>query len=255
MSEANILIAEDEALAAMDLAETVKELGHGVADIVSSGSAAVARAAQLKPDLVLMDIRLEGEKDGIMTAAVISNELGIPVVFVTAHTDPKTVERAKRTKPSGYLIKPFDQSRLQPAIEKALGESASDRPVSTAPRGKGTILLIDDSNQIQSQVVVALGRRHRVKIASTMAIATQMLGAQDFDLIMVDIAVSDGGGQGVVRKLRRELGVRAPIIALGARLDPDTIAFLKSDVAGIVSKSTDFESRIRDEVSMILESE
>ena len=79
MSEASILIAEDEALAAMDLAETVKELGHGVADIVSSGSAAVARAAQLKRDLVLMDIQLEGEKDGIMAAAVIINELHIPV--------------------------------------------------------------------------------------------------------------------------------------------------------------------------------
>lgn len=73
-------------------------------------------ASQLKPDLVLMDIRLEGEKGGIMAAAVISNELGIPMVYLTAHTDPKTVERAKRTKPPGYLIKPFDQSRLQPSI-------------------------------------------------------------------------------------------------------------------------------------------
>ena len=192
MSEASILIAEDEALAAMDLAETVKELGHGVADIVSSGSAAVARAAQLKPDLVLMDIQLEGEKDGIMAAAVIINELHIPVIYLTAHTDPKTVERAKGTKPSGYLVKPFDHARLQPVIEKALDEAAADRPVNAPYSGKGTILLIDDSNQIQTQVVVALGRRHRVKIASSIAIATQMLGAQSFDLILIDIRVPDG---------------------------------------------------------------
>ena len=86
-------------------------------------------------------------------------------------------------------------------------------------------------------------------------VAAQMLGAQDFDLIMVDVAVFDGGGQGVVRKLRRELRVTAPIIALGENLDPATIAFLKPDVAAIVSKATGFAARVRDEVGLILKSE
>ena len=255
MSEATILIAEDEALAAMDLAESVKDLGHEVADIVSSGSAAVARAAQLKPDLVLMDIQLQGEKDGIMAAEVISNEFGIPVVYLTAHTDPKTVERARRTKPSGYLVKPLDRVRLQPAIEKALADSASERQEGVTVSGKGNILLIDQDNQVQAQVAIALGRQHRVKIASSLATATQLLAGQTFDLVMVDIGVADGGGQGVVRRLQRELGVKAPIIVLGEKLKPETIAFLKPHVAAIVFKSPGLTSKIRDEVAALLKAE
>jgi signal transduction histidine kinase len=127
MTRARILIAEDEALIAEELRERVGCMGHTVVAVVATGEEAVARAEDSAADLVLMDIRLQGTIDGVDAAAAIRHRLHLPVVFLTAHSDEPTVDRAKRTEPLGYLLKPFVASELRVTIEIALHKDAMDR--------------------------------------------------------------------------------------------------------------------------------
>lgn len=103
----HVLIVEDEAIVARDLAVTVTAFGHHVVGIVDTGEAALALAAQEHPDLVLLDIRLPGALDGIATAQQFHARLQLPVIYLTAHTDEVTLARAAATAPVGYLIMPL----------------------------------------------------------------------------------------------------------------------------------------------------
>lgn len=118
MAKTQILIVEDETVVAMDMEGILDSLGYDVAEIVSSGEEAVQKAEEIHPDLVLMDILLEGDMDGIEAAQQISERFNIPVVYLTAHSDEKTLQRAKLTGPYGYIIKPFGEVRA--TIEMAL---------------------------------------------------------------------------------------------------------------------------------------
>ncbi len=123
---ARILLVEDERIVALDLAAALKDLGYALAASVSSGRAAVEQAAKLRPDLLLMDIRLPGGMDGISTAQAIKKELDVPVIFLTAHSDESTLARAKSTIPHGYVVKPFKTGELRCAIEIALHKHKSE---------------------------------------------------------------------------------------------------------------------------------
>jgi PAS domain S-box-containing protein len=114
-----ILIVEDESIVAWDIKETLEKLGHQVVDLVISGAEAIRAATMCRPDLVLMDIRLTGEMDGIMAGDEIYDRLKIPVVYLTAHADDRTLERATQTNPFGYIIKPFRSQTLQSTIQIA----------------------------------------------------------------------------------------------------------------------------------------
>jgi len=120
VGKANILIVEDDFVIAKVLAESLQDLGYQVAGIVSTGEEAVERSAKVHPDLVLMDIRLKGEMDGIDAGEAISGDLHIPIVYLTAYSDERTVERAKITEPYGYLIKPFTDTELKTTLEMAI---------------------------------------------------------------------------------------------------------------------------------------
>jgi signal transduction histidine kinase/CheY-like chemotaxis protein len=117
---AKILVVEDEIIVAWDIKETLEKLGHTVVDLSVSGAEAIESAATDRPDLVLMDIRLEGEIDGIAAGDEIYHRLKIPVVYLTAHADEFTLERATKTSPFGYIIKPFQSQSLQSTIKVAL---------------------------------------------------------------------------------------------------------------------------------------
>ena len=117
---ANIMLVEDERIVALDLASTLEELGYTVAASVSTGEAAVKQALKLRPNLVLMDIRLAGKIDGIEAAEQIRKEIDVPVIYLTAHSDEPTLARAKNTGPLAYLVKPFKSLELHCAIEIAL---------------------------------------------------------------------------------------------------------------------------------------
>lgn len=119
MSKGKILIVEDEAIIAGDLQMSLMNLGYE-AILASRGDDAVSAAELERPDLVLMDIVLPGGMDGIEAAEVIHSRFGLPIVFLTAHSDDKMLERAKITEPFGYMIKPFEERELTVTIEIAL---------------------------------------------------------------------------------------------------------------------------------------
>jgi len=119
-----ILIAEDEAIVASDLAVALTEFGYAVPATVATGEDTIERARALRPDLVLMDIRLQGAVDGIQAASSLREEHDIPVIYLTAHSDDDTLRRAMQTEPVGYLVKPFSMPQLRCAIEIALHRRA-----------------------------------------------------------------------------------------------------------------------------------
>jgi len=116
----NVLIAEDETLVALDISHELASAGYTVVGQVTNGKDAIAKALELKPDVILMDITMPGEIDGIQAAEEIGQKLGTPVIFVTAHSDEGTLQRAKLSRPSGYVMKPFEPNELRANIEIAL---------------------------------------------------------------------------------------------------------------------------------------
>jgi diguanylate cyclase (GGDEF)-like protein len=122
----SILLVEDESLVARDLQETLTRLGYRVVGIASEGSQAVAMARRLRPGLVVMDVGLRGELDGIAAARAIQEDAPIPIIFLTGYSDPETLRRAVLVGPLGYLVKPFQTAELQCAIEVAIHKHRSD---------------------------------------------------------------------------------------------------------------------------------
>ncbi len=248
MPDESVLIVEDEAIVAAHLSDTVQKLGYDVLEVVSSGTTAVTRVAQLKPDLVLMDITLDGDKDGVMAAQTIGQRFKIPVVFVTAHTDRNTIDRARATNPSGYVVKPFDEDTIGAAISKAL-EGSDPKPAAAASRA--SILIIDDMAHTQATLVDLLARKHTVKQSPSVAHARQMLASAPFDLIVVNIGVSDALGGVAIRELRREVLVETPVIVVADRVDREMTALLRSEVSAILMTSQ-LASRLEDSVNHAL---
>lgn len=112
-----ILIVEDEAVTSVLLEKTLKELGYEVVGSAFDGSEAIALTRDKKPDIILMDIRIQGDIDGIETAKQIYQQYGIPIIYLTAHSDDDTIRRAVESGPFGYLIKPFKERELYSNIE------------------------------------------------------------------------------------------------------------------------------------------
>jgi CheY-like chemotaxis protein len=119
-SQRRIMIVEDEFLIAMDLQKRLEDLGYEVPAVAASADRALELASLHMPDLILMDIRLQGGSDGIKAAAEVRRRLQIPVIFLTSHADAKTLERAKLSEPSGYIVKPFVFVNFRAVIEIAL---------------------------------------------------------------------------------------------------------------------------------------
>lgn len=120
MEPVRVLVVEDEVIVARSIASQLNQLGYIVTGTASSGQVAITKASETKPSIVLMDIILKGKNDGIATANYIRENLGIPIIFVTAYGDDQTLQRAKITQPYGYVVKPFTIKDLQIAIEIGL---------------------------------------------------------------------------------------------------------------------------------------
>lgn len=132
MGGERILIVEDEGITALDLQQRLTAMGYTACDIVATGEEAVARAGETRPDLVLMDIMLQGDKDGIAAADEIHSLFNIPIVFLTAYADRETVRRAKAAEPHGYLIKPVHERELNITVDMALFRHAMEEKVRKA---------------------------------------------------------------------------------------------------------------------------
>ena len=126
MKKTRILIVEDEPVIGMDIHGSLKNLGYDVLAVVSTGEQACEKTDELKPDLILMDIVLPGKMDGIEAAKHIRQKYDIPVIYITAHSEAATFERAREAEPYGYLVKPIGKSDLYTAIETALHRSAME---------------------------------------------------------------------------------------------------------------------------------
>ena len=126
MNAVRILVVEDEAIIAKDIELKLIRMGYSVCGVAGSAQEAVQRADAHKPDLILMDILLEGETDGIQAAEAIHSHLSTPLIYITAHADDATLRRARMTEPYGYIVKPIDFRELHSTIEMALYKYKTD---------------------------------------------------------------------------------------------------------------------------------
>lgn len=120
MAQTNVLVVEDESIVSKDIQLSLKKLGYHVVGAASTGAQAVELALEHRPDIILMDIMLKGEMNGIEAATKIRSEANIPVIFLTAYADESTLSKAKVTQPYGYIIKPFKEIDIHTSIEMAL---------------------------------------------------------------------------------------------------------------------------------------
>ncbi|HEY8240165.1 MAG TPA: response regulator, partial [Kiritimatiellia bacterium] len=126
MAAEHILIVEDEGIVAADISQSLASLGYSVSGVSSTGEDALVKAAESHPDLVLMDIILDGEMDGVQAAQAIRDRHRIPVVYLTAHADEGTIQRAKAAEAFGYVLKPFNVAELRSAVEIALAKHEAE---------------------------------------------------------------------------------------------------------------------------------
>ncbi|MEX5219346.1 MAG: response regulator [Nitrospiraceae bacterium] len=127
MPQANILIVEDEPIVAKDIQVSLQRLGYRVPATATSGEEAIRKAGESRPDLILMDIVLKGNMDGVETVKQIRKQCDVPVIYLTAYADDHTLERAKVTSPAGYMLKPYQPTELRTTIELALHRAGQDR--------------------------------------------------------------------------------------------------------------------------------
>ncbi|MDY9928136.1 response regulator [Methanosarcina sp.] len=127
MDRAKILVVDDQNIVALNIRNRLKSLGYDVPTTAISGEEAIREVELTNPDLVLMDIMLKGDMDGIEAARIIKSRFSIPVIYLTAYTDIETLERAKLTEPAGYISKPFNEEDLYNEIEVAIHKNRSKR--------------------------------------------------------------------------------------------------------------------------------
>ncbi|MCC7558745.1 MAG: methanogen output domain 1-containing protein, partial [Methanobacteriaceae archaeon] len=156
MANTRLLVVEDESIVAMDIKHRAEGLGYDVLGIAASGEEAIEKTEENQPDLVLMDIVLKGKMDGIQAAQEIRERFDIPVVYLTAYSDEKTLSRAKLTGPFGYIIKPFEDRELHSAVEVALYKHKMDSKLRESEEryrmlfqsSPNPIVLMDDNGKI-----------------------------------------------------------------------------------------------------------
>jgi len=180
MAESTIFIVEDEVIVARDIQSRLQKMGYEVTGTAARGEDAVERVLDQQPDLVLMDINLRGEMDGIDAAANIRAEYDVPIIFCTAYSNKETLARAKITVPYGYVLKPFDNRELDITIEMALYEHQMDVRLEVArERLLATVSNIDDG-------VVTADRQGRMLLVNVAA--TRILGFDQDTLIGAELA-------------------------------------------------------------------
>jgi len=151
MSKIRILVVEDEGIIGKDIERVLTQMMYEVCAQVMTGADAIAKARELEPDLVLMDIVLRGDMDGIEAANVIRKEMDIPVIYLTAYADEEKIGRASVTEPFAYIVKPFEDHELHSNIQMALYRHSIEKRLKQA---------LDESQRLNK---VCLQRENRIK--------------------------------------------------------------------------------------------
>lgn len=162
-NRARILVVEDERITAEDLRDILTQSGYEVTAAVANGEEALRRAEMDRPDLVLMDIRIEGSLDGLETARLLRQRLDIPVVYLTAHADDETLAAAKLSEPLAYIVKPFQEPELHATIEVALHKVATERESRLRQR------LLEQTLSAMETAVITLDRDGRISLMNAAA--------------------------------------------------------------------------------------
>lgn len=160
-----LLIVEDERIVAMDLRQRLERFGYEVVDIAASGKKAVELVEEHHPDMVLMDIRIQGDMDGIQTAGMLRDRFDMPHIYITAHRDDETIGRAKHTEPFGYLLKPFNDREIQTTIEMAVHKhemslklKQSERKFRSLIQNSNDVIALLDHNGVFQFASPSVGR-------------------------------------------------------------------------------------------------
>jgi two-component system, cell cycle sensor histidine kinase and response regulator CckA len=180
----SILIVEDERIVAMDIQQTLNDLGYDAASVASSADEAMACAEARRPELVLMDIRINGPRDGIDAAEALKRIFDVPIVFLTAHADETTLQRAKSTAPHGYLLKPIKAAELRSVVEVSLFRHDMERRQRERDRWFAATL------ESIADAVLAVGLDGRITFMNPVAEA------------LTGVAASEGVGQPAADVLR-----------------------------------------------------
>jgi PAS domain S-box-containing protein len=249
-----ILVVEDERIIALNLQESLLSLGYTVVAIVASGEQAIEKTMQLRPDLVLMDIRLKGDIDGIEAARQIWERFSIPVIYVTGHSDRSTLERAKITAPFGYILKPLKEQELSVTIETALRRYEREQLLAAILRDMGDGAIVVD-------------RERRVKFLNQVAQSLtdcQFSAVEERELAEVFHIIDERTGQpiddpitAVVQQnttiyweqhilLISRRGTRIPI-----RLSAAPIKDNKGAIAGVVLVFSDITKKVQLEKTLL----
>lgn len=190
MKKARILVVEDEAIIAKDIRGRLEKHGYEVSSTVSTGGDAVRRAGEDEPDLILMDIVLPGDIDGIDAAGIIRSRNDVPVVYLTAYTNEDIIKRAIRTEPFGYITKPFEDSELCRTIEMALFKHRMERRVRESEEWLATTL------RSMGEAVVATDREGMIRFMNPVAEAiTGWQGKEASGRRVTDVFRTVGGGE------------------------------------------------------------
>ncbi len=242
MEPSSIIIVEDEMITALELKEKLIEAGFKVPAIVSSGEEAINTVAEIRPDLVLMDIVLQGEIDGIQAAQKISS-LDIPVVFLTAYSDKDTLQRAKSTSPYGYIIKPYPDKELKLTLQTALEKHKEYRDkveiIQTKGLGKGIPAISQDEEVsweerpriliVEDEIITAMDLAAELEEMGYLVVDTVGTGQEAIekvevfrpDLVLMDIVLS-GELDGIeVAEQIHDLDI--PVVYLSAYTDEKTV--------------------------------
>jgi PAS domain S-box-containing protein len=201
MSAAKILVVEDEFITATDIQGHLEQMDFQVPAIVDNGPAAIEKAGELRPDLILMDITLNGDMTGIEAAEKIRERYHIPVVFLTAHSEEPTFERALRSSPYGYIIKPFDPINLRAIIEMSLYKHRMEETLLERERTISSLLnAIPDALVLlnRDKKIIAINDAMAEKVGRSRA---ELTGVPISDLIAAgSVGVSLEQFEGVLRK-------------------------------------------------------
>ena len=226
MPQTKILIVEDEAIAAENIAGRLHQQGYDVVGIVDSGPEAIEQAAHTKPDLILMDIMLKGEIDGVAAAIEIYDRWRIPVLYMTAFGDEATLQRAKAAEPFGYLIKPFKPHELRATVEVVLNKCAADlRLRSDLEKAEQLRRQAESLNSLKSELVSVLSHEFRTPL-STIYLSTDLLENQSHQL-------------SEAKKTKRYTHIRQAVSRMTALLD-DITTISESELGKLEANPTIF---------------
>jgi PAS domain S-box-containing protein len=228
MTQASILVVEDEHIVAKDIANRLQRRGYRIAAIATTAGEAIEEAGRHRPDLVLMDIMLKGDVDGITAADRIRDLYGIPIVYLTAYADDHTLQRAKVTDAFGYILKPFEERELSITIEMALYKNRMEARLRENERWLATTLRSIGDAIIAADTAGAITLMNPVAEQLTGWALDEALGRQLADVFQTAFE-PDESGKGGATVLVGKNGKRIPIEESAA-----PIKDIKEETSGIV---------------------